>query len=324
MTEIIFEAGATHTGFSSAIELCKRTKMAGANGIKFQLVNPDKLILDKKIVFKYDDKEVFLYDLLKKRFMEYSEWGEIIKCCNSLGIKIYFTVTSFEDIKFVDAYDLEVIKICSGDINYVDLIKEAVSTGRTIEIDTGCASINDLANVASLVKTGGNSLIINYCPPGYPALSKEINLNVLRSFKVLFNCDVAYSSHAESLVSDLLAIGMKAVKIEKTITLDKKQKGPEHKYSLSTLEEMQKYVLTLWEASEILTKKNYDVQKNNIVMRAAYANKNLRINEIITEDDVFYSRPAFEGACLPDDTIIGKKIKIPISKDSVILKTDIR
>ena len=50
---IVFEAGPTHTGLESAIQLADAAKNAGADAIKFQITDRNKLIADKNLMFTY-------------------------------------------------------------------------------------------------------------------------------------------------------------------------------------------------------------------------------------------------------------------------------
>ena len=50
---ITFEIGPTHTGFESCIEYCKKVKKSGADAIKIQMMDAERLIADKKQIFEY-------------------------------------------------------------------------------------------------------------------------------------------------------------------------------------------------------------------------------------------------------------------------------
>ena len=50
---ITFEAGPTHDGVKTAIELVKAAAEAKADAIKFQILDADKLISDRSVMFSY-------------------------------------------------------------------------------------------------------------------------------------------------------------------------------------------------------------------------------------------------------------------------------
>lgn len=51
---IVFEAGPTHDGLESAKALVSHAAKSGAHAIKFQLVDPDRLVADRKQPFTYE------------------------------------------------------------------------------------------------------------------------------------------------------------------------------------------------------------------------------------------------------------------------------
>ena len=50
-TFITFEIGPTHNGVESAKRLIKHSVDSGANAVKFQIFDPDKIVADKKQLF---------------------------------------------------------------------------------------------------------------------------------------------------------------------------------------------------------------------------------------------------------------------------------
>jgi N,N'-diacetyllegionaminate synthase len=104
---IVLEAGPTHDGMKSAKELVRLAAEAGADAVKFQILDPDRLVADKKQMFTFDilvNRETGetktvqepLYDLLKRRSMSKDEWRELKKYSDSLGLAFFATV-GFED-----------------------------------------------------------------------------------------------------------------------------------------------------------------------------------------------------------------------------------
>ncbi len=49
---IIFEAGPTHDGPETATRLVRLAAEAGADAIKFQIFNPDKLVAERNIILE--------------------------------------------------------------------------------------------------------------------------------------------------------------------------------------------------------------------------------------------------------------------------------
>src|SRR5512139_1030108 len=82
---ITLEAGPTHDGLESAKRLVSLAAACGADAIKFQIFDPDRLVADRQMPFSYEvleDRETGrtstitepLYDILCRRSMTNREW----------------------------------------------------------------------------------------------------------------------------------------------------------------------------------------------------------------------------------------------------------
>ena len=52
--DIVFELGPTHRGYQSAKKLIKAAAKSGADAVKFQIFNAEKLVSDKNQIFQYE------------------------------------------------------------------------------------------------------------------------------------------------------------------------------------------------------------------------------------------------------------------------------
>jgi N,N'-diacetyllegionaminate synthase len=95
---IVFEAGPTHTGLESAKTLAQSAKQAGADAIKFQITDHNKLIHDRDLMFSYkainDLCEIEtvnepLYDIWQRRWMPPDDWRSLKIFCDEIGIDFF-------------------------------------------------------------------------------------------------------------------------------------------------------------------------------------------------------------------------------------------
>lgn len=98
---IVFEAGPTHDGLDTAIKLVDVAVKSGADAIKFQILNAEKLIFNRDTIFSYkrlvnkktgEMEEVSepLLDILKRRELAWEEWMELIAYCRKKDILFFF------------------------------------------------------------------------------------------------------------------------------------------------------------------------------------------------------------------------------------------
>ena len=241
---ITFEAGPTHNGLETAKGLAEVAAKAGGDAIKFQIVDADKLVSDRKQMFSYDilvDKNTGetktvsepLYDLLKRRMLSHEEWLELKKYCDKLGLAFFATVTFEEELELVKQMNCDTIKIASADINHFPFLRLAARTGLNVQIDTGNATMGDVEAAVDVIRSeGNNDIIIHHCPPGYPAIPSAINLRVIPTLKNIYNLPVAYSDHSPGWDKTIAAIALGANLVEKTITFDRTTRSVEHMFSL--------------------------------------------------------------------------------------------
>ena len=158
---ITFEAGATHDGVDSAMALIRLAAEAGADAIKFQIFDPDKLVADKTLPFTYEilgDRKTGetvtitepLYDILCRRCLTPDQWKMIKRFSDSLGLAFFATVGFEEDIVLLTELNCDSIKIASADVDHWPLIRMAARTGMCLQLDTGNASLGEVEQAVDI------------------------------------------------------------------------------------------------------------------------------------------------------------------------------
>lgn len=245
---ITFEAGATHDGIDYAKRLVSLAAQAGGDAVKFQILDPDRLVADKKQLFTYDvlvDRESGktetvsepLYDILRRRHLSHAQWRELKKHADAEGVAFFATIGFEEEIELVESMKCDSIKIASADVTHLPLIKRAAKSGISIQLDTGNSTLGEIEQAVDVIRAQGNeNIIIHQCPSGYPAHLESINLNIIKTLKSMFPYPVAYSDHTPGWEMDIAAIAIGANMVEKTITLDRTTRSVEHIMSLEPSE----------------------------------------------------------------------------------------
>lgn len=250
---ITYEAGPTHSGLESAKRLVTLAAKAGADAVKFQILDPDRLVADRKLPFTYDvlvDRATErtetvsepLYDILCRRSLAHGEWRELKKHCDGLGLAFFATIGFDDEIRLLEELGCHSIKIASADVNHLPLIRKAARTGMCLQLDTGNSSLGEIEIAVDAIRAEGNeSIVIHQCPSGYPAKRDGINLNIIKTLKQMFGLPVAYSDHTPGWEMDVAAVALGANMVEKTITEDRTTRSVEHIFSLEPAD-MAKFV----------------------------------------------------------------------------------
>jgi sialic acid synthase SpsE len=331
---VVFEAGPTHDGLETAKELVSLSAQAGADAIKFQLVDPDRLVSDKQQFFSYEVLEDAengatrtvsepLYDILCRRTLASDEWRELKAHCDELGVVFFSTATFVDEVDFLAGLGCETVKVCSGDVDYLQFIEYCARTGMSIQLDTGNATLGDVERAADAALDAGNDkLIIHNCPSGYPARFESINLRMIPTLKTMFGCPVAFSDHTPGWEMDIAAVALGANLVEKTITLDRRTPSVEHIFSLEP-EDMRAFVKSIRDLEKALgsTRRLMDQKERRkalAVRRSMVTARDVKQGEAVDEQTVDFARPGFGIRPVFADLAAGKKFRRDLPKGSLI------
>ncbi len=260
---VVFEAGPTHSGIDSAKALITHAARAGAHAIKFQMVDPDRLVADRKQLFSYEvltDRasgatqkvEEPLYDILMRRVLTREQWREVKAHSDREGLAFFATVTFPDEVELLAELGCHSIKIASGDVNHFPLIRLAARTGMCLQLDTGNSTLGEIEAAIDVIRAEGNeSIVIHQCPSGYPAHLDSINLRIIQTLRQMLPYPVAFSDHSPGATMDIAAVAMGANLVEKTITLDRMTRSVEHVMSLEP-PDMAAFVTTIAEVERAM------------------------------------------------------------------------
>jgi sialic acid synthase SpsE len=169
-----------------------------------------------------------------------------------------------------------------------------------------------------LEECGCHKIIIHHCPSGYPARLQGINLRVIQTLHQMFPYPVAFSDHSIGYDMDIAAIALGANMIEKTITLDRTIRSPEHIMSLephdaaSFIKAIRDLEIALGSRRRKLSEKE---KKNKVVVkRSLFAARDINKGQFLTQDMLKYSRPGDGVPAHMDKFILGRKLKKHIKK----------
>lgn len=306
---ITFEIGPTHNGLESAKRLVKHAFEAGADAVKFQIIDPDRLVADKKQLFTYDvlvDRVTGkterisepLYDLFVRRALTPDEWRMVKEECDRFDLAFFATVGFEDEIRFLEELGCHSIKIASADVNHVPLLRRVAKTDMCIQLDTGMASIGEIEEAVDiLVSEGNDNIIIHQCPSGYPAHIDSINLKIIPTLKNMFSLPVAFSDHTPGMEMDIAAVAIGANLVEKTITEDRTTRSVEHIMSLEP-EDMRQFVETIRRVENALGKKRrvlfpQEKSRRDAVRRSAFVKDGVAAGTAVDCNSIEFRRPGY-------------------------------
>lgn len=302
---IIAEAGINHNGnLNRSLRLIDAAASVGADYIKFQHTNPNLISpYARKASYQIEKSNK---DKSQKKMIEKINfnWEKIypilLKRCKVKKIKFLTSTFSVKDYLKIKRLKLEFIKIPSGEIVNLPLLKEISKSKKKILLSTGMSDVTEIKTAIKIL-TKNNSkkrLILMHCISDYPTKKKNVNLNTINFFKDKFKINVGFSDHTLGIEAPILSVALGVKVIEKHFTLSKKLIGPDHKVSLNPLE-FKNMVKKIRETEQILGKKKkiitkYEKKTKKLVRQSIHAIKEIKKGDKFSEKNISLMRP-FNG-----------------------------
>ena len=325
-TFIIAEAGVNHNGsLKKALELVKIAKNCGADAVKFQLYNIEEQIstLAKNAQYqKEGSKENNMFKMAKTYELPWESHYKIKKYCDKINIKY---LSSCFDLKAVDflteKLKCNIIKIGSGEITNLKLLKHCAKKNVRVILSTGMANIEEIKKATKIIK---KNLTLLHCISSYPANENIQNLNTINLLKKKFKVPVGFSDHTSGYEAAIIAVALNSQIIEKHFTSDKNLKGPDHKMSLNP-EELNLYISKIRQAEKILgiLSNKKKISKEEIMMmkiarRSVISIRSIKAGERLTVDNISIKRPLIGIDASKFENVLNKKILISVKANTPI------
>ena len=323
-TFIIAELSANHMNdFDIAVKTIEAMVDAGADAVKFQTFTPDTITIDcDNEYFHIKQGTVWdgqiLHELYEDAYMPWDWQPKLKKVAEDLGLIVFSSPFDITSVDFLEDMDVPAYKIASFEITDIPLIEYVASKGKPVIISTGIASLEDIElAVKTCLNAGNDKIALLKCTSSYPAPLEEINLNTIPDIKDKFGVVVGLSDHTLGGEVSTAAVALGASIIEKHFILDRNMGGPDSEFSMEP-QEFKQMVDSIRNVEKALGKVNYELsdkmKANREFSRSLFVVKDMKKDDIITEDNVRSIRPGFGLHPKYLNEILGKKVKKNLKK----------
>ena len=329
-TIIIAEAGVNHNGHTFLLKrLINTAADAKVDYIKFQAFKAEHLLCKNTKKAKYQISESSSretqYDMLKKLELSKQHYDLIRRLCKKRKIKYIFSPFDIESLNIIKKFNLDYIKIPSGEINNLPLLEKIAELKKKIILSTGMATRKEIQDALKALKKKGitkNKIKLLQCNNDYPTRFEDVNLNSILQMKKNFKLEVGFSDHTRGIEASLAAVAMGATIIEKHFTISKKFKGPDHKASLEP-KELKKLVSSIRNIEKCFGNFNKaptksELKNKKIVRKSIVAKKNIKKGEKFTKENLTTKRPGNGISPMKFYNLLNRKAKKSFQIDDLI------
>lgn len=233
---VVAEIGHNHQG---SVERCKDLFKAaaecGVQAVKLQKRDNKTLYTPEMYNSPYNGDHSFgrTYGEHREALeFDFDQYRELKAYAESLGVLFFATAFDKPSVDFLLAVGVPALKIASGDLQNIPLIRYAAGKGLPLIISTGGGTLDDVDR-ADLALPDDAPAAYLQCTASYPAKPEEMNLRVILAYRERYpDVVIGLSDHQDGIDLAPVAYAFGARVFEKHFTLDHTWKGSDQAFSL--------------------------------------------------------------------------------------------
>ena len=233
-TFVIAEIGINHNGdINLAKNLIDMAKRCGCDAVKFQK-RDIHIVYDKETLSQPRKSPWGETQLEQKKGLEfgYDDYKIIDEYCRTKSILWFASAWDINSLEFLDKFKLKYQKVASAMITNLEFLRAVAERKKYTYISTGMCTYSDIDKAVKIFKDQNCPFSLMHSVSTYPAKEKDLNLNMIKTLKDKYNCEVGYSGHEASVSPSIVACVLGANSLERHITLDRSSYGSDQSASL--------------------------------------------------------------------------------------------
>jgi pseudaminic acid synthase len=316
---VIAEVSGNHRGsLSHAKALVKAIADTGATHVKFQTYTADTMTIDHcGPAFRIsNDHELWggrnLYSLYDEARTPWEWHEELFSLSRSLGLVPFSTPFDATAVEFLETLNPAMYKVASMEIGDIPLIRRVAQTGRPIIMSTGTATLLEVDDaVASARGAGCTDLTLLLCTSSYPAAPSDVHLSRMNLLRQRYDLPVGLSDHTLGIGVSVAAAALGATVIERHVTTQRCDGGPDAAFSLEP-GELAALVVAATEAAEAIGTPDWGVieaeDESRRLKRSLFISEDCKAGDILTAVNLRSIRPA--GGLAPKylEEVLGRRL----------------
>jgi len=295
---------------------------AGADAIKFQTFRAEALAAPTAAKAPYQaattGEDESQLAMLRRLELPAEAFSALRDHCRERDI--LFLSTPFDEVSADLLADLSVpaFKIGSGELTNLPFLRYVASKGLPVILSTGMAVLAEVASAVDVLRQeGAPPLVLLHCVSAYPADPVDANLRAMATMTAAFGVPVGFSDHTPGQAVALAAVALGARVLEKHLTLDRDQPGPDHRTSLDAEDfarlvgDIREVESALGDGRKVPAASEREIAR--VVRRSIVAIRDIGAGAVLGPDDISIQRP---GTGMPParlNAVIGRQTRLPIA-----------
>jgi len=335
---IMAEVGTNHNrDLATARTLLRELAQGGCDCAKFQIYEANEIVSAGVRASAYGLDSLYGDISAREMFSQFLQtpkawFPELRDYCHELGMDFSATIHGPNGLAWAERIGLDVVKIASMDHNNIPFLSSLCNRlPAPILISFGMAQLDDVDASIRLLRTHAPGAGVFHCCAVYPPTPEELRLGNIPFLRARHEVPVGFSDHAMGLEAALEARKAGAWFFEKHLTLDRRQKGPDHPFAMQP-DEFAEYIRTL-RASQpgspaapaaFVPPSEREMKNRAAYLKSVVTTRDLPAGHRLSADDVYLARPASGIPPKELDKTLGCVLKHPLPAETILQWSDLQ
>lgn len=310
---------------STAIKMVDQLADAGILVIKGEVLHDPNICLKSDLSDLYYSQskkrmiEENYREIIERKVVSLESYRKIFDRIRERGCKLIVSVYDFKGVDFAIEQDVIGIKIASSNITHQPLLEYVAKTDKTIIVDTGHSTLEEIARAINWLNDAGKTdIIIQHSPLAPPVPVEEHNLKFMETLGNAFQLPYGLSDHhlGDEMLYAATALG--ACLVEKGVCPDDMgdEQDRAHALNISEAENVQRKIGNIAKGLGNGVRQLERGREKYRSRMGLIVRREISEGDILAREDIGFAFPAVGFGVEYIDLVIGKEVKrtIPVGQ----------
>lgn len=328
---VVAEVAQAHDGsLGTAHAYIDAVARAGADAVKFQthLAHAEST-RDEPWRVRFSPQDESRYAYWERMAFTADQWAGLRRHAADAGLAFLSSPFSHEAVALLEAVDVDGLKIASGEVANLDLVRACGETGRPVLVSSGMSPLDELDRAVACLGAAGAPAAVLQCSSAYPCPPEEVGLNVIPELAARYDLEVGLSDHSGTIYPSIAAVALGASVLEVHVTLSREAFGPDVASSVTTDELRQLVDGARFVATSLAHPIDKDAAaRDRADLRAMFTRRlvaaaDLAAGHLLGAGDLAAKKPG--DGIPPDqrDRLVGRRLRRAVQADEAIREDDL-